>query len=150
MNGVRTLLNIGEVYGPVLEESKKYVFAPKGTFKTATDKKPVQAKADPKAFTPKNSGPEAAQGFKKDNIIDPEKAKEDNFYTPKKFSQNLEKTEVQTINTFMSKSIFDKLYEDVMSASLKMSKLMTLKHLAFLPAMPVKKVVMFLSPYLVM
>ena len=115
MNGVRTLLNIGEVYGPVLEESKKYVFAPKGTFKTATDKKPVQAKADPKAFTPKNSGPEAAQGFKKDNIIDPEKAKEDNFYTPKKFSQNLEKTEVQTINTFMSKSIFDKLYEDVMS-----------------------------------
>lgn len=115
MNNVRTLLKIGEVYGKVLEEGKKYTFAPKGTFKKVEDKKPVEAKADPKAFTPKNSGPEAAQGFKKDNIIDPEKSKADNFYEPKKFSQNLEKTEVQTINTFMSKSIFDKLYEDVMS-----------------------------------
>ena len=114
MNVVRTLLNIGDVYDKVVVEGKHYTFAPKGTFKTATDKKPVEAKADPKAFTPKKSGPENADGFKKD-LIDPEKAKADNFYEPKKFSQNLEKTEVQTINTFMSKSIFDKLYEDVMS-----------------------------------
>jgi hypothetical protein len=114
MNVVRTLLNIGDVYDKVVVEGKHYTFAPKGTFKTATDKKPVEAKADPKAFTPKKSGPENADGFKKD-LIDPEKAKVDNFYEPKKFSQNLEKTEVQTINTFMSKSIFDKLYEDVMS-----------------------------------
>lgn len=114
MNQARTLVEMGEFYEKNIIEEKKSVFPPKGTFKLATDKKPVEAKADPKAFTPKNSGPENADGFKKD-LIDPETAKNDNFYTPKKFSQNLEKTEVQTINTFMSKSIFDKLYEDVMS-----------------------------------
>jgi len=114
MNQARTLVELGEFYEKNIIEEKKAVFPPKGTFKLATDKKPVEAKADPKAFTPKNSGPENADGFKKD-LIDPETAKNDNFYTPKKFSQNLEKTEVQTINNFMSKSIFDKLYEDVMS-----------------------------------
>ena len=78
MNVVRTLLNIGDVYDKVVVEGKHYTFAPKGTFKTATDKKPVEAKADPKAFTPKKSGPENADGFKKD-LIDPEKAKADNL-----------------------------------------------------------------------
>jgi len=114
MNVARSLLNIGDVYDKAIVEGKHYTFAPKGTFKTATDKKPIEAKADPKAFVPKKSGPENADGFNKD-MIDPEKAKADNFYEPKKFSQNLEKTQVQTINTFMSKSIFDKLYEDVMT-----------------------------------
>jgi hypothetical protein len=114
MNQARSLVELGAFYENNIIEEKKAVFPPKGTFKLATDKKPVEAKADPKAFTPKNSGPENADGFKKD-LIDPETAKNDNFYTPKKFSQNLEKTEVQTINNFMSKSIFDKLYEDVMS-----------------------------------
>jgi len=105
---------MGEFYEKNIIEEKKSVFPPKGTFKLASDKKPVEAKADKNAFVPKNSGPENADNFKKD-LVDPETAKNDNFYEPKKFSQNYEKTEVQTINTFMSKSIFDKLYEDVMS-----------------------------------
>jgi len=113
MNQVRTLVEMGDVYEKSVIEEKKSVFPPKNTFKLATDKKPVEAKVDSKAFLPKNSGPENADNFKKD-LIDPETAKKDNFYEPKKFSQNLEKTEVQTINNFMSKSIFDKLYEDVM------------------------------------
>jgi hypothetical protein len=113
MNQVRTLVEMGDVYEKSVIEEKKSVFPPKDTFKLATDKKPVEAKVDSKAFLPKNSGPENADNFKKD-LINPETAKKDNFYEPKKFSQNLEKTEVQTINNFMSKSIFDKLYEDVM------------------------------------
>jgi len=117
MNQTRTLVEMGDFYEKNVIEEKKSVFPPKGTFKLATDKKPVEAKADPKAFTPKNSGPENAQGFNKD-IVDLSKVKDDNLYEPKKFSQNLEKTEVQTINNFMSKSIFDKLYEDVMSGQL--------------------------------
>jgi hypothetical protein len=105
---------MGDFYEKQIIEEKKSVFPPKGTFKVADDKKPVEAKADKNAFVAKNSGPENADGFNKD-IIDPNSSKKENFFEPKKFSQNLEKTEVQTINTFMSKSIFDKLFEDVMS-----------------------------------
>jgi len=114
MNGTRTLVTMGDFYEKQIIEEKKSVFPPKGTFKVADDKKPVEAKADKNAFVAKNSGPENADGFNKD-IIDPNSSKKENFFEPKKFSQNLEKTEVQTINTFMSKSIFDKLFEDVMS-----------------------------------
>ena len=115
MNGVRTLVEMGEHYEKSVIEEKKSVFPPKDTFKLATDKKPVEAQANKNAFVTKNSGPENADGFNKD-IVDPKTSKKENFYEPKKFSQNLEKTEVQTINTSMSnKSIFDKLYEDVMS-----------------------------------
>ena len=114
MNKARSLVELGAFYESNIIEEKKAVFPPKGTFKLASDKKPVEAKADKNAFVPKNSGPENADNFKKD-LVDPETAKNDNFYGPKKFSQNYEKTEVQTINNFMSKSIFDKLYEDVMS-----------------------------------
>jgi len=114
MNGARTLVTLGDFYEKQVIEEKKSVFPPKGTFKVADDKKPVEATADKKAFLPKNSGPENADGFNKD-IVDPNSSKKENFFEPKKFSQNLEKTEVQTINTFMSKSIFDKLFEDVMA-----------------------------------
>ena len=114
MNGTRTLVEMGEHYEKSIIEEKKSIFPPKNTFKLATDKKPVEAQADKNAFINKNSGPENADGFSKDTV-DPKTAKKENFYEPKKFSQNLEKTETQTINTFMSKSIFDKLYEDVMS-----------------------------------
>jgi hypothetical protein len=114
MNRTRELVEMGDFYEKSVIEEKKSAFPPKGTFKLATDKKPVEAEADKNAFTNKKSGPENADGFKKD-IVDPKTTKKENFYDPKKFSQNLEKTEVQTINTFMNKSIFDKLYEDVMS-----------------------------------
>ena len=117
MNQTRTLVEMGDYYEKNIIEEKKSVFPPKDTFKLATDKKPIEAKADPKAFVNKNSGPENADGFKKDIIDtkDSKISKKENFVEPKKFSQNLEKTEVRTINTSMSKSIFDKLYEDVMS-----------------------------------
>ena len=113
MNNTRTLVEMGDFYEKSVIEEKKSVFPPKGTFKLATDKKPVEAVADKKAFISKNSGPENADNFRKD-LIKPEDAKDNNFYEPKKFSQNLEKTEVRTINNCMNKSIFDKLYEDVM------------------------------------
>jgi len=121
MNQTRTLVEMGAHYEKSVIEEKKSIFPPKDTFKLATDKKPVEAKADPKAFINKKSGPENADGFKKEiiDIKDPKIAKKENFVEPKKFSQNLEKTEVQTINTNMSKSIFDKLYEDVMSDQLE-------------------------------
>ena len=115
MNQTRTLVEMGDFYEKQVIEEKKSIFPPKGTFKTADDKKPVEAKADKNAFLPKKSGPENADNFNKD-IVDPNSSKKENFFEPKKFSQNLEKTEVQTINTFMSKSIFDKLFEDVMSS----------------------------------
>lgn len=114
MNQTRTLVEMGDFYEKNVIEEKKSVFPPKGTFKKAEDKKPVEAAADKKAFVQKDSGPENADGFKKD-LIDPKTEKKENFFEPKKFSQNYEKTEVQTINNCMSKSIFDKLYEDVMS-----------------------------------
>lgn len=88
------------------------------TFPEAKDKKidvkKITAKgSDKKAFVHKDSGPAAAGGFNK-NAIDPKTAKEDNHYSPQKFSSALEKTEAEDINNGMSKSIFDKLYEDVM------------------------------------
>jgi hypothetical protein len=88
------------------------------TFPEAKDKKidvkKITAKgSDKKAFVHKDSGPAAASGFNK-NAIDPKTAKEDNHYSPQKFSSALEKTEAEDINNGMSKSIFDKLYEDVM------------------------------------
>lgn len=85
------------------------------TFKKAEDKKVTDAKADPKVFV-KNTGPENAQNFDKNALIDPEHDKKgENHFQPKKYSQNLEKTEVKRINNFMNnKSIFDKLYEEVL------------------------------------
>jgi len=84
------------------------------SFPEAKDKKPVVKKdgTDSKAFFHKNSGPENAEGVK--DILDPKTAKDDNAFEPKKFSQNTGKSIKENINTFMSKSVFDKLFEDVM------------------------------------
>jgi hypothetical protein len=80
--------------------------------KKAKSKKPfTDFKTGPK------SGPANASNFK-EALIDPETATENNYFQPKKFSQNCEKMEVETINNFMNKSIFDKLYEDVMNERL--------------------------------
>ena len=107
MNLTRTMNNIGNLY-------EEKVFVPRDTFQLQTEKQPKPAKANKKAFISSPSGPEEADGFSKD-IIDPKTSKDDNYYEPKKFSQNCEKTETEAINNFMNKSIFDKLYEDVMS-----------------------------------
>lgn len=121
MNQTRTLIEMGNFYENNIIEEKKSMFPPKGTFKRVDKKEPTEAEADKNAFV-KNTGPENADGFR-DNLIDTKvPSKKENFYQPEKFSQNYEKTEVKTINKFMSKSIFDKLYEDVMSDQAKDSE----------------------------
>lgn len=108
MNLTRTMTQLGDLY------EEKVTFPPKDTFKLQKTKKPTEAKAEKKAFVSTPSGPEEADGFNK-NKIDAKDAKEDNFFEPQKFSQNCEKTEIKSINNFMNKSIFDTLFEDVMS-----------------------------------
>jgi hypothetical protein len=99
----------------VVEEkaNAKLPFFPEAKDKKIDVKKITAKGSDKKAFVHKDSGPANASGFNK-NIIDPRTAKENNHYTPQKFSSALEKTEAEDINNSMSKSIFDKLYEDVM------------------------------------
>lgn len=113
MNNANTLVDIGLLYEKTVTKNTPY--KPAYTFKKEQNKKVVNAKADPKAFI-KNTGPEAAQNFDKEALVDPEHdTKGENHFQPKKYSQNLEKTEVKSINNSMNnKSIFDKLYEEVL------------------------------------
>jgi hypothetical protein len=93
--------------------SEKVTFPPKGTFELAK-----RAKEKKKAFISKPSGPAEVEGIKE--ISDPAKLKgQETFQGTEKFSsqnftENNEKIEQKNINNFMSKSIFDKLFEDVM------------------------------------
>jgi len=93
--------------------SEKVTFPPKGTFELAKG-----AKEKKKAFISKQSGPAEAEGVME--ISDPKKLKgKETFQGTEKFSsqnftENNEKIEQKNINNFMSKSIFDKLFEDVM------------------------------------
>jgi len=127
MTRVNSIKNIGAVYEQmqaakqqtqeVVEEkaAKKLDTFPKATDKKINVKKITASGSEKNAFVHKDSGPEAAEGFKKD-IIDPKNKKlqkKENHYEPQKFSAALEKTETKNINNNM-KSIFDKLYEDVM------------------------------------
>jgi hypothetical protein len=101
----------------VVEEkaAKKLNFFPNASDKKINVKKITASGSDKNAFVHKDSGPAAASGFKAD-IVDPKNKKlqkKDNHYEPEKFSAALEKTETKNINNSM-KSIFDKLYEDVM------------------------------------
>lgn len=119
MNRKNDLLKLGEVYDQaLLTEAKDKL--PKGTFKVVTDKKPKDAKASPKAFVHKDSGPiKAAQTAPSINEpIDPakmtKKRLETNLYEPGKFSQ---KNESSNINIHMSKK-FDDLFNDVMTDKL--------------------------------
>jgi len=120
MNGARTLEEMGEFYAKSIIEEKKSPFSPKDSFKVVTDKVPAEAEAKKDAFVDqKNTGPENAEGV--NTVIDTKatkQTKKENHYEPEKFSQKCEKVEAGAINTFMSKSIFDKLYEDVMSDQL--------------------------------
>lgn len=131
MTRVRSITDIGQIYSEmqakkqadnaalkteVVEEKavKKLESFPKATDKKINTKKITATGSEAKAFFHKDSGPEAAEGFNS-KIIDPKSAKKDNHYQPQKFSSALEKTETPSINNNMSnKSIFDKLYEDVM------------------------------------
>lgn len=112
MNLTRTMEQLGELY-------EEKVTLPSDTFpiqgKNKDSSKSKMSKKSP--FVTKSSGPMEAEGVNKD-VIDTKKAKKANFFTPEKFSQKNEKTETENINNFMNKSIFDKLYEDVMSERL--------------------------------
>jgi len=126
MTRVSSIKDIGLVYEAmkqiqakpsveVVEEKavKKLNTYPKAEDKKINVKKIVAKGSDKNAFVHKDSGPESAEGFKKD-IVDPKTAKKNNNYEPQKYSTALEKNEQKNINNNMSKSIFDKLYEDVM------------------------------------
>ncbi|NBP14991.1 hypothetical protein EBU95_11415 [bacterium] len=94
---------------------EKVTFPPKNTFEMAKDSK---EKKKP-AFVGKNTGPENADGFKKEASDPKDIAGKETFQGTEKFSsqnfnENNEKIEQKEINNFMSKSIFDKLFEDVM------------------------------------
>jgi len=127
MNKVRDLVDLSKVYEAV-KTSK--VSDPKAKFGTKPGK-PMQAIPTVKAKEPltsdhkpkqpffhKDSGPENADNFNK-NIVDPKTNKgKENVYEPEKFSDNIEKKVKESINNFMNnKSIFDKLYEEVMGGT---------------------------------
>lgn len=114
MNLTRQMRNIENLY------LEKVNFPPKGTFELAKNAKEIK-----KPFVGKASGPEAADGFQKE-ISDPKTLKgKETFqgtekFSDEKFTENIEKVEKnepKEINNFMSKSIFDKLFEDVMGAT---------------------------------
>ena len=111
MNLTRQMKDVENLY------SEKVAFPPKGTFELAKD-----AKEKKKPFIGRPTGPEASVGFQKE-ISDPKELKgKETFQGTEKFSsenfaentEKVEKNDQQGINTFMSKSIFDKLFEDVM------------------------------------
>jgi hypothetical protein len=105
------MTQLGELY-------EEKVTLPKDTFQVETSHKSKSTKGKgKKPFVSSPSGPAEAEGVA-EKTIDPKTTKKNNFFDPKKFSQNNEKTETQNINNFMNKSIFDKLYEDVMSERL--------------------------------
>lgn len=128
MTRKKSIVDIGQVYEqmleskkPVTEEVTKEVVEEKAvkkleSFPKATDKKinlakTMQKGSDKNAFVHKDSGPAAALEGKV-KVVDPKTTKKDNHYEPEKFSDNTRKLAKENINNHM-KSIFDKLYEDV-------------------------------------
>lgn len=122
-----SIINIGEIYGKMLdlrkpvnedvtpvvveEKVKKLEGFPKATDKKINVVKITQKGSDKNAFVHKDSGPvPALEG--KTKVVDPKTCKKDNHYEPEKFSDNTRKLAKENINNHM-KSIFDKLYEDV-------------------------------------
>ena len=111
MNKARELVEMGNLY------NEKVTFPGKNTFEMAKDAKEIK-----KPFVGKVSGPESADGFKKEAITDPKVTKKkETFQDVKNFSsenfnENVGKSESKNINNYMS-NIFDKLFEDVMGLS---------------------------------
>ena len=118
MNKARNLVEMGDLYAStVLTEAKKN-FPPKDTF--ATPGKKTSDVVLPKGLKTKAydaSGPLSNENEK--SLVKPLEAKaakgQKTFTGVEKLSLAPEKMEVEPINNFMSKSIFDRLYEDVMS-----------------------------------
>ena len=121
MNKVRDLLDLSALYESAKMSDPKAKFGtkpgkPLQAIPTVEIKEPLKDDGQPEQpFFQKDSGPASADGFNK-NIVDPKinKGKE-NHFEPEKFSNNVQKKVKENINNFMNnKSIFDKLYEDVM------------------------------------
>jgi hypothetical protein len=124
MNRVRDLVDLTSIYEAVKE---KKITDPKAKFGTKPGKpkpslpevkikEPLKDDGQPKQpFFHKDSGPENADGFVAP-AVDPKVTKgKENHYEPEKFSDPIEKKVRESINNFMNnKSIFDKLYEEVM------------------------------------
>ena len=119
MNKTRNLVEMGEFYAStVLTEAKKN-FPPKDTFavagKKVTDNVIPSNLKKPKSFDQR--GPKANKN--EEALVKPLEAKDakgkETFTGVEKLSLAPEKMEVETINNFMNKSIFDRLFEDVMS-----------------------------------
>jgi hypothetical protein len=111
--------NIFNQYKVVAEAAKTQV-DPKAKFgtkpgKPATDLPDHNDPIPAKPFVQDDSGPAEADNFKKD-IVDPKTIKPGkSVYEPEKFSNTIGKSVKESINNFMnSKSVFDKLYEQVM------------------------------------
>jgi hypothetical protein len=135
MNNARTLVEMGEFYAAELLNEKKDTFPPKGTFKRP-GKKLEPAKTDSNAFMQKDSGPEnpgaktlmpvsheddsiAAKGENgQQSVLNGDKfdSSRNAEYTAQeiKNTKKSKKIAKESINNFMNKSIFDRLYEEVM------------------------------------
>jgi hypothetical protein len=117
MNKSRNLVEMGDFYASnVLTESLKKAkskaskFPGKDTFPGPAKKVETETVKTSKAFDA--AGPNKSKTLQKP--LEPNK--KDSHYEVSKFSsQTYEKMEVQDINNSMNKSIFDRLYEDVMS-----------------------------------
>lgn len=117
-------MNLGKIYGNMLNNVK------------VVEEKSLPKKQGPgdKELNDKDAaklqdgGPSEKGGFKPAEIDStklPEKDIEDNMYAGKSLTAEedeeiVEKSSQRAINKFMSKSIFDKLYENVMSDSMNM------------------------------
>jgi hypothetical protein len=118
MNKARNLVEMGEFYAStVLTEAKKE-FPPKGTF--ATPGKKTSDVVTPKGLKTKAFDKRGPLSNKNDEaLVKPLEAKDakgkSTFTGVEKLSLAPEKMEVENINNFMNKSIFDRLYEDVMN-----------------------------------
>jgi len=118
----KSLQNLGQIYGNMLNNVQvvKEQSLPK---KVGPGAKELNDKG---AADLQDGGPSEKGGFKEADI-DPKKMKgekENKFdkkdLTPEEDEESVEKMSQRAINNFMSKSIFDKLYENVMSSDFQM------------------------------
>ena len=122
MNKARNLVEMGDFYASTIltESSKKYNKEDFGNGSFAKAGKKTSDAVLPKGFKTKaydKRGPLSNENEK--SLVKPLEAKDakgkKTFTGVEKLSLAPEKMEVETINNSMNKSIFDRLYEDVMS-----------------------------------
>jgi len=120
MNLTRQMKGIEDIYvNQVITEKSDSKFA-KGSFEVVSKKESSTKKQS--FVDQKKTGPENASGANVKAKSDPKHDKNKETFqgseklSAQNFKENVEKSESDNINNFMSKSIFDKLFEDVMGA----------------------------------